>query len=54
MGKVRGAWIYEIYNAASGKLLARDYSLGIFVDLDGKLFVPPQEVVDKVIRGSAT
>jgi acyl-CoA thioester hydrolase len=51
MGKVRGAWIHEIYNAATGKLLARDYSLGVFVDLNGKLFVPPQDIVDEVIRG---
>jgi len=51
MGKVRGAWIHEIYNAATGKLLARDYSLGIFVTRDGKLFVPPQEIVEKVVRG---
>jgi acyl-CoA thioester hydrolase len=54
MGKVRGAWTYEIYNAGSGKLLARDYSLGLFVDLEGKLFVPPPEVVEEVIRGPVT
>ncbi len=51
IGKVRGAWIHEIYNAASGKLLARDYSLGIFVDLNGKLLVPPQNIVAEVIHG---
>jgi acyl-CoA thioester hydrolase len=51
MGKVRGAWIHEIYNAATGKLLARDYSLGVFVTRDGKLFAPPAEIVENVIRG---
>jgi acyl-CoA thioester hydrolase len=51
MGKVRGAWTYEIYNGRSGKLLARDYSLGIFVDLNGKLFAPPQEIIERVIQG---
>jgi acyl-CoA thioester hydrolase len=51
MGKVRGAWIYEIYNAKSGKLLARDYSLGIFVNLEGKLIVPPQHIIEAVLRG---
>ncbi len=51
MGKVRGAWIHEIYNSATGKLLARDYSLGVFVTRDGKLFAPPQELVEEVIRG---
>lgn len=54
MGKVRGAWIHEIYNAASGKLLARDYSLGIFVDLQGNFVAPPQEVIEKLIRGPVT
>lgn len=53
MGKVRGAWTHEIYNAATGKLLARDYSLGIFVDANGKLTVPPQNVIEAVIRGPA-
>jgi len=51
VGKVRGAWIHEIYNAATGKLLARDYSLGVFVTRDGKLFAPPPEIVEKVICG---
>ena len=51
IGKVRGAWIHEIYNSATGKLLARDYSLGAFVTRDGKLFTPPPEVLEKVIRG---
>jgi acyl-CoA thioester hydrolase len=51
MGKVRGAWTHEIYNAVTGKLLARDYSLGIFVDLNGKLRVPPQNIVEDVIHG---
>lgn len=51
MGKVRGAWIHEIYNSGTGKLLARDYALGVFVTCDGKLFVPPPEIVAKVIRG---
>ena len=52
MARVRGAWTHEIYNAHTGKLLARDYSLGVFVDSDGKLFVPPQEIVEDVLRGS--
>jgi len=51
MGKVRGAWIHEIYNSATGKLLARDYSLGVFITRDGKLFAPPEEIVEEVIRG---
>ena len=51
MGKVRGAWIHEIYNSATGKLLARDYALGIFVDLNGRLQAPPPAIVEDVIKG---
>jgi len=51
MAKVRGAWWHEIYNAQTGKLLARDYSLGVFVNTEGKLIVPPQEVVNEVVYG---
>lgn len=53
LGKVRGAWWHEIYNADTGKLLARDYSLGVFVDADDKLFVPSQDVIDDVLHGRA-
>jgi len=51
LAKVRGAWCHEIYNAQTGKLLARDYSLGVFVNTEGKLFVPPQEIVAEVLAG---
>jgi acyl-CoA thioester hydrolase len=52
MAKVRGAWWYEIHNAQTGKLLARDYSLGVFVNNAGKLIVPPQEIVEDVVYGT--
>jgi acyl-CoA thioester hydrolase len=51
VGKVRGAWIHEIYQAENQVLLARDYSLGIFVDANGKLVAAPQSVVDDILRG---
>ncbi len=52
MAKVRGAWWHEIYNAKTNKLLARDYSLGVFVNAEGKLFAPPQEIVAEVVYGT--
>lgn len=52
MAKVRGAWTHEIYNAKTNKLLARDYSLGVFVNDAGKLIVPPRELVDEAITGA--
>lgn len=51
LGKVRGAWIHEIRNSDSGKLLARDYSLGIFVNPQGKLITGPEHIVGAVVRG---
>jgi acyl-CoA thioester hydrolase len=51
IGRVRGAWTHEIYHAETGKLLARDYSLGVFVTPDGKPTALPQAVVADVLRG---
>ena len=51
MARVRGAWTHEIYHAGTKKLIARDYSMGIFVDARGKPVVPPQEIVAQVLRG---
>ncbi|MGH7767998.1 MAG: acyl-[acyl-carrier-protein] thioesterase [Candidatus Binatia bacterium] len=50
IGKVRGAWIHEVYNAANRKLLARDYSLGIFVNSQGKPTTVPKVLVDDILR----
>jgi acyl-CoA thioester hydrolase len=51
MAKVRGAWTHEVYHADTRKLLARDYSVGVFVDLEGKPIVPPPQAIEDVVRG---
>lgn len=51
MARVRGAWTHELYDATTGALLARDYSLGLFVDAAGKLSPLPQHLIDDVLRG---
>jgi acyl-CoA thioesterase FadM len=51
MGRVRGVWTHEVYNADTRKLLARNYSLGVFVNLQGKPTVPPSQAVEAVLRG---
>jgi YbgC/YbaW family acyl-CoA thioester hydrolase len=51
VGKVRGAWTHEVYNSDTKKLLARDYSLGVFVNRDGRPMVPPAQAVEEVVRG---
>jgi acyl-CoA thioesterase FadM len=53
LGKVRGAWTHEIFNSDSGKLLARDFSLGAFVNLQGKPTVLPLQVLDDVVKRPA-
>jgi acyl-CoA thioester hydrolase len=51
LGKVRGAWTHEIYHAATGKLLAQDYSLGVFVTPEGRPTTLPAQVIEDVLRG---
>jgi acyl-CoA thioester hydrolase len=53
LGKVRGAWIHEIYQAKTMKLLARDYSLGVFVNRQGRPTAAPQSVIDDIVHGPA-
>ena len=51
IGRVRGAWTHEIHCVNREKLLAREYSLGIFVGRDGKPLSPPRQPIEDVIRG---
>ena len=51
MGRVRGAWTHEVYNADTGQLLARNYSLGVFLDGNLRPTPPPDYVVEDVLRG---
>jgi acyl-CoA thioester hydrolase len=51
LGKVRGAWTHEIYHAGTGKLLARDYSLGVFLTPEGKPTTLPAQAIEDVLRG---
>jgi acyl-CoA thioester hydrolase len=53
VGKVRGAWIHEIYHAETKRLLARDYSLGVFVNRQGRPTAAPPSVIDDILRGPA-
>ncbi len=51
LGKVRGAWTHEFVSAATGKLLARDYSVGVFLNREGKPSALPERVIEDVLRG---
>jgi acyl-CoA thioester hydrolase len=51
LARVRGAWTHEVRNARTGQLLARDYSLGAFVNAQGRPAAPPPGAVEDVLRG---
>jgi acyl-CoA thioester hydrolase len=54
MARVRGAWIHEVRHAETDELLARDYAVGLFVDISGDQPKPcrlPQSLVDAVLSG---
>jgi acyl-CoA thioester hydrolase len=51
LGRVRGAWTHEIHSVDREKLLAREYSLGIFVNDAGKPVSPPPQVISDIVRG---
>jgi acyl-CoA thioester hydrolase len=51
LARVRGAWTHEVCHAETGQLLARDYSLGVFVDRDGRPAAAPEQAVRDVLRG---
>lgn len=43
---------YELFNAATGHLLATGHSDHICVDLDGRMAKIPQEVIDRITAGA--
>jgi acyl-CoA thioester hydrolase len=51
LGRVRGAWTHEIHSVDRERLLAREYSLGIFVNEAGKPASAPMHVIGDVLRG---
>jgi len=51
VGRVRGAWTHEVRSIDRDRLLAREYSLGIFVNEDGRPVNAPLHVIGDVLRG---
>ncbi|HLA42792.1 MAG TPA: YbgC/FadM family acyl-CoA thioesterase [Aggregatilineales bacterium] len=54
VARVRGAWIHEIRHAESDELLAREYSVGAFVDISGEQPTPtriPPEMLNAAVTG---
>jgi acyl-CoA thioester hydrolase len=51
LGKVRGAWVHEIFSVTRQVLLARDYSVGVFVNRSGRPVSAPAQVIKDVVLG---
>lgn len=50
--RVRGTWLHEIRRVPGGELLARNYSTGAFLNLDGRPAKAPQSMLDDLLQGS--
>jgi acyl-CoA thioester hydrolase len=53
MSEVGVGWTHEIHNVDTRKLLARNYSVGGFANLESEPSVSPQKVIFDVVRGPA-
>jgi acyl-CoA thioester hydrolase len=50
-GRMRQAWLHEIHEAGSGKLLARDQSVTVFLSPEGRPIIPPAGMLADLLRG---
>jgi len=48
----RGTWINEIFRLNDGALLVRNYSTGVFLDLEGRSAVPPEGMMAEIQYGA--
>ncbi len=52
LARVRGAWVHEVRHAERGDVLARDYSVGAFLDLKtGRPCTLPEAVLEPLLLG---
>lgn len=49
--KVRGTWLHEFYRQGSRELIARNYSTGAFLDLNGHPAPAPQAMLEALLHG---
>jgi acyl-CoA thioesterase FadM len=52
--RLRGTWLVELRRAADGALLVRDYSTGVFLNLDGRPASPPMQLLREIQFGRST
>ena len=49
--RLRGTWLHELYLMPQEWLLARDFSTGVFLNLDGRPATPPPEMMKDIRLG---
>jgi acyl-CoA thioesterase FadM len=47
-----GTWLLELEAGADGRLLVRDYSTGVHLDLEGRPATPPSQIISELQFGS--
>jgi acyl-CoA thioester hydrolase len=52
LARVRGAWMHEVRHGESGELLAKDYAVGAFLDLEtGRPRPLPDDLLEALLKG---
>ncbi len=49
--RLRGTWLQEIHSLPHGDFLVRDYSTGVFLDLEGRPAAPPKAMMEEIQFG---
>ncbi len=49
--RLGGTWLQEVHRTADDQLIARDYSTGVFLNLDGRPAAPPAEILNDIQFG---
>jgi acyl-CoA thioesterase FadM len=51
MHRLGGTWLQEVQRSVDGQLLAKDYSTGVFLNLNGRPASPPSEIFEAIQFG---
>lgn len=49
--RLRGTWFHEVHRLPKNELLLRDYSTGVYLDLDGRPATPPADMMTDIQFG---
>ena len=49
--RLGGTWLIEVHRASDNRLLARDYSTGVHLNLEGRPTAPPEQIIHDIQNG---